>query len=133
MQSDSFTTVRDTRVIAYEQDKHVDTMRVIWALCAVRYLTDGHDFRAPTAENPAKWDELRRGWLLRDEAGVPMKNWKPADGVRFFGTWMSRDSVFIAPRDAQERIIAKWRVWYRSTGSRRFRFKTCDSVDRWYF
>ncbi len=127
----SLHTVRATHV--YEQDKRVDTMRVIWALRALRYLTACQDFRAPTTENPATWDELRRGWLLRDDSGVPMKDWKPADGVRFFRTWMSRDSVFIAPFDAQKKIIAQWVAWYRSKGSHGFQFKTCESVSQWYF
>jgi len=129
----SLRTVRDTHVIGYEQDKHVDTMRVIWALRALRYLTDCQDFRAPTAENPDKWDGLRREWLLRDDTGVPMTNWKPSDGVRFFATWMSRDSLFIAPSDAQQGIITQWVEWYRTKGSHGFQFKTCESVNQWYF
>lgn len=129
----SLHVVHDTHVVGYEQDRHPQAMRVVWALRALRYLTDCQDFRAPTADDPAKWDEARRDWLLRDDAGVPMKNWKPADGVRFFATWMSRDSVFIAPRDAQEKIITQWVRWYRNTGIRGFHFNTCESVDRWYF
>ncbi len=129
----SLHVVHDTHIVGYKQHRHPKTMRVIWALRALRYLTGCQDFRAPTAENPAKWDESRRDFLLRDDAGVPIENWNPADGVRFFRTWMSRDSVFIAPSDAQEKIIAQWVKWYRDTGSRGFHFQKCESVDRWYF
>lgn len=129
----SLHVVDDTHIAGHEQGRHTKTMRVIWALRALRYLTDCQDFRAPTIEDPAKWGELRRDWLLRDDSGAPVKNWKPADGVRFFRTWMSRDSVFIAPRDAQKQIIAQWLRWYKDSGSNGFRFQTCDSVDLWYF
>ena len=129
----SLHVVHDTHIAGNKRVKYAQTMRVIWALRALRYLTDCQDFRAPTADNPAKWDELRREWLLRDDAGVPMKNWKSSDRVRFFATWMSRDSVFIAPPDTQKAIIRQWVRWYRDTGSRGFDFHTCGSVDRWYF
>jgi len=75
----------------------------------------------------------RRDWLLRDDSGTPVRNWKPTDGVAFFQTWMSRDSVFIAPRDAQEKIIARWRQWYQESGSHGVGFHTCESMDQWYF
>jgi len=129
----SLHVVDDTHIAGYEQDKHAKAMRVIWALRALRYLTDCQDFRAPTVENPAEWDELRRDWLLRDNAGAPVKNWNREDSIRFFATWMSRDSVFIAPRDVQEKVIARWLQWYVDVGSHGFQFKTCESVDRWYF
>ena len=129
----SLHVVRDTHVVGYEQEKHADTMGVIWALRALRYLAGCREFRAPTAQNPAKWEELRREWLLRDATGAPLRAWKRTDRVPFFATWMSRDSVFIAPPDAQAEIISEWRRWYRDTGSRGFHFQTCDSVDEWYF
>jgi hypothetical protein len=129
----SLHVVHETHVVGYEQDKHAKTMRVIWALRALRYLTHCQDFRAPTADNPTKWDEVRRDFLLRDDTGAPVENWKRTDGVPFFATWMSRDSVFIAPRDAQEKIIMQWVRWYRDEGSRGFHFQACESVDWWYF
>jgi len=108
----SLHVVNETHVAGYQQDKHPKTMRVIWALRALRYLTHCQDFRAPTAENPRNWDEMRRGFLLRDDdIHTPAKTWKPSDGVPFFATWMSRDSVFIAPRDAQQKIIMQWVRW----------------------
>jgi hypothetical protein len=128
----SLHVVRDTHIAGYQQAKHASTMRVIWALRALRFLTDCQDFCAPTRENPAAWEPLRREWLLRDDAGAPVENWHAADGVRFFATWMSRDSVFIAPPDAQQKIIVQWLHWYRDAGRRGFHFHPCDS-ERWYF
>jgi len=129
----SLHVVRDTHVVGYEQAKHADTMRVIWALRALRYLAGCREFRAPTAENPAKWEELRRDWLLRDANGAPVKHWRRTDRMPFFATWMSRDSVFIAPPDAQAAIISEWRQWYSDTRGNGFHSQTCDSVDKWYF
>ena len=128
----SLHVVHDTHVVGYQQEKHPETMRVIWALRALRYLTHCQEFRAATAEDPAKWDEVRRDWLLRDERGASVSQWKPTDRMRFFATWMSRDSVFIAPPDAQTVIIAQWRQWYRDKGSA-YRFQPCESADDWYF
>jgi len=120
----SLHVVPETNVPGYEQFKLPHTMGVIWAIRALRYLTDCQDFRATTAENTKGWDDARRDFLLRNGVGEPLN---------FFATWMSRDSVFIAPRDAQEKIIAHWVQWYKDTGSRGFHFHTCESVDRWYF
>ncbi len=129
----SLHVVHETHVVGYEQGEHPETMRVIWAIRLLRYLTGCQDFRGMTTEDPAKWDELRRDFLLRDNSGAPAKSWEPAEGIRFFQTWMSRDSVFIAPVDAQAGIIAHWRRWYQDSGSRGFQFHTCESVDNWYF
>jgi hypothetical protein len=129
----SLHVVADTHVAGYDQGRHRNTMRVIWALRALRYLTGCQDFRAPTRENPATWSALRRDWLLHDNSGAPVRNGQPVDGVPFFQTWMSRDSVFIAPRDTQEKIIARWHRWYRESGSRGVGFHTCESMDQWYF
>ena len=57
----SLHVVRDPHVVGYKQKKHPETMQVIWALRALRYLTGCQDFRAQTAEDPA-------GWLGGDQA-----------------------------------------------------------------
>jgi hypothetical protein len=129
----SLHVVRDTHVAGHDQERHRNTMRVLWAIRALRYLTGGQDFRAPTRENPATWSALRREFLLRNDSGAPARSWKPADGVPFLQVWMSRDSVFIAPPDAQEKIIARWRLWYQESGSHGVGFRTCESMDQWYF
>jgi hypothetical protein len=129
----SLHVVRDTHVAGYEQDRHPDTMQVIWALRALRYLTGCKDFRAPTAEDVTGWEETRRGFLLRDERGVSSDTALAKPGVKFFQTWMSRDSVFIAPPDAQRAIITQWVQWYREAGSHGFEYRRCEPVDAWYF
>jgi hypothetical protein len=53
--------------------------------------------------------------------------------VRFFGTWMSRDLTWVAPQDAQIRIIDKWRRWLSEHGSTFKYVKRDDAVDDWYF
>jgi hypothetical protein len=125
--------VDETRVAGYEQGEHPETMRVIWAIRLLRYLTGCQDFRGATGENPEKWDDDRRSFLLGDGPGTPLGKPKTPVPIRFFQTWMSRDSVFIAPPDAQQEIIAQWLRWYQESVSQGFQFHTCKSMDAWYF
>jgi len=55
----------------------------VWCIRALRRLT-GKDFKARTR---SKLSENEINFLQPDEAGR----------IRFFGTWMSRDSVDVAP------------------------------------
>ena len=52
--------------------------------------------------------------------------------VAFFATWMSRDSVYIAPDDAQRSIIDAWRRWYFNQDEN-WRPVVEPSTDDWYF
>ena len=53
--------------------------------------------------------------------------------VHFFGVWMSRDSLYIAPRDAQLKIIQMWKRWYETDG-KTFAYPAFkDDPDIWYF
>ena len=72
--------------------------QVVWNIRALRSLT-GLDFRAPTRVD-----------LSEDEAHFLDHDAK-TDEVLFFGTWMSRDRVWVAPLDAQTAIIGKWQKW----------------------
>jgi hypothetical protein len=49
-------------------------------------------------------DRNRRGLLIgeREDAAVGRQE------MPLFGTWMSRDSVFLAPPDAQKAMIQQW-------------------------
>jgi hypothetical protein len=93
--------IPEEKVLQEHQNAHRETMHVVWALRALRYLT-GQDFRAPTAHvfGDAEDERTRAELLKKDDATVP-----------FFATWMSRDSVYIAPVDAQRAIIEAWRRW----------------------
>jgi hypothetical protein len=123
--------VPGVRVLPNERGtKWKDTWHVIWCLRALRYLTGGLEFRAKTAHHFGDGQiEQRRKWFIGDEEFS-------RDGtVRFFGVWMSRDSTYIAPRDAQAEIIRKWKTWYEQHGTT-FSYvgpKAQESPDVWYF
>jgi hypothetical protein len=93
--------------------------QVVWNIRALRSLT-GLDFRAPTHAD-----------LTADEAHFLDHNPKTEE-VEFFGTWMSRDRVWVAPVDAQTTIINKWRKWFREHGEN-FKYVNDRNFDNWYF
>jgi len=97
--------------------------RPVWAIRALRYLTNCTDFRGRLANEQALDPDSARGqFLLRD--GV-LK-------IPFFGTSMSSDSAVLAPVEVQREVIAKWRKWY-ATQAATFQFGACGDVDNWYF
>src|SRR5579859_738473 len=100
----------------YESSKHP---QVVWNIRALRSLT-GLDFRAPTKAD-----------LTEDEAHFLDHDAK-TDDVNFFGTWMSRDRVWVAPLDAQTAIIRKWRKWFAQDGQT-FTYVSDRNFDNWYF
>jgi hypothetical protein len=79
------------------------------------------DFCAPTADLE-QVDADRRQFLTKRCT---------APEVSFFGVWMSRDRVYVAPKDAQERIVRQWTDWYRTEGGR-FAYPPAKDGD-WYF
>ena len=94
----------------------------VWAVRALRYLT-GKDFRAPTTHVFGRdEDERTREQLLKKEH----------ETVTFFATWMSRDSVYIAPADAQRTIIEAWRRWFFEQDEN-WKPIPGPSIDDWYF
>lgn len=93
--------------------------QMVWNLRALRSLT-GLSFRAPTHVD-----------LTEDEAHFLGHDPK-TDEVEFFGTWMSRDRVWVAPVDAQTTIIEKWRKWFREYGET-FTYVNDRNFDNWYF
>ena len=114
--------IPEGKVLPEEKNAHRVTLHVVWSLRALRYLT-GKDFRAPTAHVfGSDEDERRREELLKKED----------ETVTFFATWMSRDSVYIAPVDAQRAIIEAWRRWF-SEQDENWRPISEPSIDDWYF
>lgn len=90
----------------------------VWIVRALRSLT-GLEFRAPTSAH-----------LSANEAhflGLDKRR-----TVTFFGTWMSRDSVWVAPEDAQIAIIKQWREWFTRNGQH-YRYVNDRDVNDWYF
>ena len=123
--------VTGVRIISGERGASwKDTLRVIWCLRALRYITGGLEFRARTAHGFGSGEiEENREWFVGGE------QFRIDRTVRFFGVWMSRDSTYIAPRDAQIEIIQKWKTWYEQHG-KTFAYvdpKQDLSPDIWYF
>lgn len=92
---------------------------VVWNIRALRSLT-GLDFRAPTGADLTEYE----AHFLDHDANT--------DEVCFFGTWMSRDRVWVAPLDAQTSIIEKWRQWFKKYGQS-FTYINDRKSDDWYF
>jgi len=94
-------------------------LHVVWCLRALRYLT---------SQNPTSWtdyefqkyDKDRKDFLLREGSKK----------IPFFATWMSRDSVYLAPIDTQKRIIKKWNVWFKNANRP---YVPNHDFDDWYF
>jgi hypothetical protein len=105
-----------------------ETEHVIWCVRALRSLTGGLDFRAKTAHDFGDTEvERNREWFIGGE------QFRKDGTVNFFGVWMSRDSLYIAPRDAQVKIIQMWRSWYETKG-RNFAYPPFkEDPDIWYF
>lgn len=121
--------VTDAHVPGNEQFqlRYRSTMHVIWCIHALRYLTNGLDFTATTTytfgTSPL---EQERQSLLHESTDHE---------VRFLGVWMSRDSTFVAPLDAQEKIIAAWQEWAKNNTST-FKFVSPGKKlppEVWYF
>ena len=100
----------------YVNGKHP---QVVWNIRALRSLT-GLDFRAPAHAD-----------LTEDEDHF-LDHDPKTDEVHFFGTWMSRDRVWVAPQDAQTAIIGKWREWFSQHG-KSFKYVNDPVADHWYF
>lgn len=116
----------------YERER--PSMGVVWRLRALQYITGGLRFFAPTAyrfpPKPADWppengpssEELRESFLTA----------KGRDRVPFYVTWMSRDVTYVAPKDVQESVIAKWKEWYSKEG-KDYPYGASKELSDWYF
>ena len=116
--------VQETWIRGGDQNMHPETMHVIWCLRALRYITGGINFKGNTKyhfNDSSERESNRRQLLRRDYNEVP-----------FFAVWMSRDSLAIAPTDAQRAIIKKWIEWYAKNSST-FNYNSAGTVDDWYF
>lgn len=92
--------------------------QAVWIVRALRSLT-GLDFRATTTAR-----------LSTDEAHFLDLN--AQHQVQFFGTWMSRDSTWVAPKDAQVAIIKQWKDWFSQHGHTH-KYVNDTNFDDWYF
>jgi hypothetical protein len=99
----------------YPDGQHPQVVRMIRAL---RSLT-GLDFRGTSTAR-----------LSADE--THFLEAKKNGEVRFFGTWMSRDCDWVAPKDAQIEIIKKWCAWFAQHGHG-YAYVNDRNFDHWYF
>ncbi|MHB8755338.1 MAG: hypothetical protein ACYC92_10345 [Candidatus Acidiferrales bacterium] len=76
---------------------------LIFSFLALRYITGGMDFCAPTKWKPGKTYEegIRSYWL----------HFYSKSCVIFFNDWPSRGRYYFAPLDAQRIIVRAWRDW----------------------
>ena len=119
---ESLHVIKESEIRPDQENKHQESMRVIWCIRALRYITNGKDFKAETNYVFKKNEEDRKYWLtLEDKNRLP-----------FFSTWMSRDIEYIAPVDVQENIIESWKRWYRNEGAI-YKYSPAQYVDDWYF
>jgi hypothetical protein len=114
--------VPETKITQVDAVKHASSMHVIWCIRALRYLTGGLDFTARTHYQFKKFEHERKHFLTI----------KSKEELPFFGVWMSRDIVYIAPQDVQSEIIVKWRNWYLQNGIS-FHYHPSENIDEWYF
>ncbi len=104
--------IPETAIYSNDEEKHKSSMHIIWCIRALRYLT-GLDFKGTTKHIFTKQERDRKYWLtLKNEQELP-----------FFADWMSRENIYIAPKDAQEEIIKKWKSWFLENGEK-FNYKT---------
>ncbi len=112
--------VSDTHV-SRDNKANNNTMHIIDCIRALRALT-GQKFYAQTEY---KFDEIKEKdriyWLFLEYK----------DKIPFFSNWMSRDSEFIAPEDAQRRIIEQWEKWYEKNKDKEIHGN--DNINFWYF
>lgn len=117
----SLHTIPQTQILPEERKNNMSSMNVIWSIRALRYLTNCKDFTSETSYVFSESEEKRKHFLtILNEHDLP-----------FFSVWMSRDIIYIAPEDVQNKIIEKWKRWYIENG-KNFLYKSSETMD-WYF
>lgn len=103
-----------------DNDTYVD--HVLWTIRALRYITGGMDFCAPTRHRfgNSGQEVYRAYWLHFENKRC----------VTFFAVWPSRGHFFIAPVDAQQEIINAWKRWYVKDG-KHFNYKPLINPQPW--
>ena len=89
-------------------ESNPEAEHVTSCISALRFITGGKDFCAPTRHRFGKGvvETRRKNFLqFHDPHCLP-----------FFVLWMSRCSEYIAPIDTQKAIIQKWKKWYETEG-----------------
>jgi hypothetical protein len=105
-------TIPDSEKAAKQDSTSME--HVLWIIRALRYVTGGMDFCATSEHRFGSSEEERnrKYWLTLDHK----------ECLAFFAIWPSRDRTYIAPVDAQKKIIVQWKEWY-ATSSTTFEYK----------
>jgi hypothetical protein len=105
---DELHVVPEGRLLAGQYQFAVQ--HVLWCIRALRFITGGKDFCAQTSHAFGGGEsERRRKYFLEFSHG---------SCIAFFSIWPSKMSTYIAPSDAQEKIIQQWKEWFNSEGSK---------------
>ncbi len=122
--------VDGARILSQEHQSQEwkDTEHITWCLRALRTLTGGLEFRATTSHHFGNTElDENREWFTGGD------RFKKDGTLKFFGVWMSRDSLYIAPKDAQAKIIEKWKTWYKIKGKNFAYSPFKNDPDLYYF
>jgi hypothetical protein len=115
--------------VYYQQKKTKDSRHVISCLRALRFLTR-QTFTATSIQHLT--DDEKQFLDFKNQ----MHDDNPGHELHFFGVWMSRDADFVAPADAQRKIIKQWQQWQHDCGDS-FIYsaagKAKDSFENWYW
>jgi hypothetical protein len=110
----------------YPSGKTEESRHVLNCLRALRYLT-GKTFSAATKQ------KLRPDESQFLDFNTEMHDANPGHRIHFFSVWMSRDAEFVAPLDAQQKIIDQWKQWQEEYGDTFVHspLKAEDCMDAW--
>lgn len=109
------------KITLEEYDNYKYQTHIIWCIRALKYMT-GLDFSANTKHIFTK-NESEREYFLHSTS---------ESEVNFFGVRMSHDTIFIAPFDAQIKIIQKWKSWYKKNKCN-IKLEKVKELNEWYF
>jgi len=120
---EELSVVREKNILISEKKESAETMHVVWCIRSLRYITNGVFF---TEKSQNKFDESEsdRESFLTKHVGE--------EGFVFFKERMSTGTIFIAPKDTQEKIIQKWKQWFRVNGAT-YNYSPSSRLDEWYF
>lgn len=118
--------VEESRILGMEQDlpEHASAEHVLAMISGLRIITGGQDFCAATSHKfgDSEIESHRKYWTEFDYGSC----------LTFFGVWPSRGSQYIAPQDAQIKIIAQWKGWYKNLAPD-YQFKPYRDLQPWVF
>ncbi|HXQ25933.1 MAG TPA: hypothetical protein VN822_05965 [Candidatus Acidoferrales bacterium] len=95
---------------------------MISVIAALRYITGGNDFYITGGRDFCAATEWKFGRSHEEDSRRYWLYFNNQKCVTFFAIWPSRYRVYLAPLDAQQKIISQWRRWYAEDG-KSYRYK----------